>query len=345
MKTFLMTVAFAAACLLGVGIGRFSYSEELPTPELSAQIPTQATASSEIIPDKESMSVAEACIASVVHVSAGQDDRLSRSCGMILSEDGFILTSLHLLEDEKPIYVTLADKTQCSAHLMWKEEALDLAILKIRKSNLQAVSLSEAETLPLGAPVLAAGMDGALSPTVTCGILSGKNLALPEETADGKLLYTDGFFKTDAAFNGNTCDFLLDAQGNLIGIRTEAFGNAQSTPPAIPADIFRPVISAFLQSGTFHCTDFGFSCKKQMPQDTELCITTIKSHSPADRAGLKKGDILLSIDETTPPSTLALHRLIFSTPSGKILSVSYQRNGITYRTELILSEEDERTEA
>lgn len=343
-----MTVAFAAACLLGVGIGRFSYSEELPEPKLSAQIPTKATVSSAKASDEEPPFMAEAILPSLVHVSIAHEDNLSGGCGVILSEDGFILTSLHLLEEEKPIYVTLSDKTQHSAHLMWKEEALNLAILKIRKSNLAAISLSDAHALLLGAPVFAVGMDAVFSPTVTCGILSGKNLALPPKTTDGKSLYTDGYLKSDAAFNGNACDFLLDAKGHLIGIRAEPLANNQNPPLAIPVDIFLPVVSAFLQSGTFHCTDFGFSCQKQMPQNAEktagLCITAIKTNSPADRAELKQGDILLSIDEIVPQTTLALHRLIFSTPSGSILSVSYQRNGITYRTELILSEEDKREE-
>lgn len=347
MKSFFMTIAFAAACLLGVGIGRFSYSEEL-----AQELPPPVVATAEEpAPTKMQKSQAfsiDAVLPSVVCVSArssGEDtDSMPTGSGIILSEDGYILTHRRLVANGKvPITVTLSDQSAYTAHLMWEDAATELAIIKIRANGLTPAPLSKAPTLALGATVTIVGaFSMPFARACSGGSISTESHTVTEKTADGTPMYRE-LFLADAALCADSLGApLFNHEGTLIGICTTAPSTTPHTP-AIPIAVCLPVIEAFLKTDTFHSIDFGITCHNHaltayLTDEKEgMQIIAIQKNSPAEKAGLQKNDILLSVNDHAPTTLTALRSLNFATPVGTLCSITYKRDGITYRTELKLS--------
>ena len=227
----------------------------------------------------------------------------SLGSAVILSNDGYLLTNNHVIADADEILVALQDGRETIATLIGTDPETDLAVLKIDLPNLPAVTISPEEDQRTGDVVMAIGNPFGLGQTVTMGIISatGRNQL-------GLNTYED-FIQTDAAINqGNSGGALIDAHGNLIGINTAIFsqsGGSQGIGFAIPARLAAEVMQAIIANGRVIRGWLGVEVQPLSPEQAAqakleygqgIVISGLYREGPAWEAGLKPGDIILSID-------------------------------------------------
>ena len=238
--------------------------------------------------------------------SIPQRERIQSSLGsgVILSEQGYIVTNNHVIKNADSIIVALKDGREAVASVVGSDPDSDLAVLKIEMGNLPSMTLSDARQLRVGDVVLAIGNPFGVGQTVTMGIISaiGRNSL-------GINTYED-FIQTDAAINpGNSGGALVDAYGNLIGINTAIFsksGGSQGIGFAIPSDITGQIMQDLIQHGRVIRGWLGIEIQELTPSLAEsfglknmqgLIIAGVFRNGPAHLAGLKPGDIMLSMDD------------------------------------------------
>ena len=237
--------------------------------------------------------------------SIPQRERIQSSLGsgVILSDQGYIVTNNHVIKNADSIVVALKDGREAVASVVGTDPDSDLAVLKVQMENLPSMTLSDAGQLRVGDVVLAIGNPFGVGQTVTMGIISaiGRNSL-------GINTYED-FIQTDAAINpGNSGGALVDAYGNLIGINTAIFsksGGSQGIGFAIPSDLTRQIMQDLIQHGRVIRGWLGIEIQELTPRLAEsfglnnmqgLIIAGVFRNGPAHLAGLKPGDIMLSMD-------------------------------------------------
>src|ERR1019366_7042546 len=220
--------------------------------------------------------------------------------GVIVSADGYILTANHVVAEADEIKVFIGDnKKEFTARVIGKDQATDVAVLKIEANNLPAVTLADSDQLEIGDIVLALGNPFGVGQSVTMGIVSG----LGRSGLPGFNQYQD-FIQTDAAINpGNSGGALVDGEGRLVGINTAIFsrsGGSMGIGFAIPVDIAREVMDALIRDGQMTrgwigvqprdlTPEFADSC--QLPVREGVLVTGVLRDGPAAQAGLKPGDV------------------------------------------------------
>jgi len=224
--------------------------------------------------------------------------------GVIIDRERHVLTNAHVIADSNRIRVTLADGREFPARLVGAAPNNDLAVLQIETEEaLPWVPPGRSDDLMVGEPVIAIGNPfGLFSNTVTTGVLSAIDRSV---TVEGDYYY--GFLQTDASINpGNSGGPLLNAEGTLIGINTAIYRGGQGIGLAIPIDAARRVVAELLEHGEipppwigleFKSLDPGLQTVVQLPDRMSgALVTHVESDSPAERAGMKRGDIVLAID-------------------------------------------------
>lgn len=237
----------------------------------------------------------------------------SLGSGVVVSDDGYIVTNHHLIGDADIIYVAFADGSVADARLVGTDPDTDLALLQVGLENLPAMTLGRSDTLQVGDVVLAIGNPFGIGQTVTQGIVSA--------TGRGQLGLSrfENFIQTDASINlGNSGGALVDTQGQLVGINTAVFSNTVaatqtgSVQPvgigfAIPVNLVRGVMNQLIQHGRVIRGWLGVNPANLTPQDaaqlgvpgaTGIVLVGIRPDSPADRAGLRPLDVITHIDES-----------------------------------------------
>lgn len=234
-----------------------------------------------------------------------QRERIQSSLGsgVILSEDGYLLTNNHVIRGADTIIVALRDGREARAEVIGTDPDTDLAVLKINLDQLPTVTLTSSDSIAVGDVVLAIGNPFGVGQTVTMGIVSatGRN-QLGINTFEN-------FIQTDAAINpGNSGGALIDAHGNLLGINTAIFsrsGGYQGIGFAIPSNLARMVMEDIVTNGRVIRGWLGIEIQQMTPILAEsfgmdnsrgLIVAGIFRNSPAHQAGMQPGDILLSID-------------------------------------------------
>ncbi len=258
--------------------------------------------------------------------------------GVIISEDGFVVTNNHVIESAVDIEIILNDNRKFSAKVIGRDPNTDIALLKIDARNLSVLSWGDSEMLKLGEWVLAVGNPFNLTSTVTAGIVSAKSRSIG---IMGGKMPMESFIQTDAAVNpGNSGGALVNSRGELVGINTaiaSQTGSYSGYSFAVPATIVRKVVEDLRKFGEVQRALLGVSIK---PIDAEFAkenkldkiegiyIEEVTEEGAAKAAGIKKGDIILAINSTKVNSFSELQEQIGKHRPGDQVAVTIKRDRI-----------------
>lgn len=269
--------------------------------------------------------------------------------GVIVSSDGYIITNYHVVKEADEIEVIL-DSKELPAEIIGTDPATDLAVIKIDKKNLPAISLGDSDKLEVGEWVLAIGspFDLRLEHTVTSGIISAKGRSL---NLSRELTYQD-FIQTDAAINpGNSGGALVNIRGELIGINTAIYaGNTGGNVGigfAIPINLAKRVMDDLIEHGKvvrgylgifIETPDVEMSEALGLDDAKGAVIVEVQKGTPADRAGLKKLDVILEVDGEKIEDHFALTNMIGRYAPGSRIELKIVRDGKIRSLSVVLDE-------
>jgi Do/DeqQ family serine protease len=315
-RTF--SAAMLGAATLGLalaagGIWAANASVPLPVIEQASGMPTLAPVLKKITPAVVSIAIRghagdanpqpRKAGAKRADTAADHQVRAAGSGVVVDARQGLIITNHHVIDHADEITVTLADGREVQAKLIGGDPDTDVAVIKIAAENLTAISLGDSEQVEVGDFVLAIGNPFLIGQTVTSGIISGLH-----RTNVGIEQY-ENFIQTDAAiYPGNSGGALVNLRGDLIGINTAFIGATNSNPGmgfAIPINMVRVVADRILETGDVRRGKLGITFEDSTPMlvrefkfaaaPATPIITKIESGSPADRAGLKAGDVITEL--------------------------------------------------
>ena len=254
--------------------------------------------------------------------------------GVIVAENGYILTNNHVIKGAEEIKVILYDKREFKGKVVGTDPRTDLAVVKIDAKKLPTLSLGDSGKLKTGDVVLAIGNPFGLNQTITMGIVSAvgrSNIGLAD---------FEDFIQTDAAINpGNSGGALVNGSGELVGINTAIFstsGGYMGIGFAIPSDMAKSVMDSIIKHGKVIRGWLGVSVQNLTPElakslgikETEgALIAGVENDSPADKAGLKRGDLGIEISGKKITDVTTLHNIVASTAPGTKVDFKIVRNG------------------
>ena len=257
--------------------------------------------------------------------------------GVIVSPEGYILTNNHVVDGATDVQVTLADKREFKARVVGRDPKTDIAVLKIDGENLPTIMLGDSSKLQVGDYVLAIGNPFGVGQTVTMGIVSA--------TGRGGLGIEDyeDFIQTDASINpGNSGGALINDRGELIGINTAIIshgsGGNQGIGFAVPVNLAREVTDQILKTGKVTRAYLGVSLQDVTPAiakafdakgEQGALVGDVSPNSPAQRAGLERGDIILDVNGKPVSDTNQLRMSISMMQPDSTVTLRVLRNGST----------------
>lgn len=262
-----------------------------------------------------------------------QRERVGSGSGVIIREDGYIVTNNHVIDGATKIEVTLNNNQTYPATLVGTDPATDVALLKIEASGLPIIPFGDSDKLRLGEWVIAIGSPYDLRSTITAGIVSAKGRSMPNYTGEFKI---ESFIQTDAAVNpGNSGGALVDKAGNLVGINTAIISQTGSYAGysfAVPSNIVKKIAYDLMDFGSVKRAVLGISMKPiddKIADDLKLSsrngvyISEVSKSGAADKAGVKAGDVLIAIDSTkiTTPASVQEAVSRFSPGDSAVLTV------------------------
>jgi serine protease Do len=251
--------------------------------------------------------------------------------GFIISEDGFILTNNHVVTGADEIKVKLSDGREFRGEVKGRDEKFDLALIRIdAKGNLPVAPLGDSDKTEVGEWVMAIGNPFGLAQTVTAGIVSAQGRVI------GSGPYDD-YIQTDASINpGNSGGPLFNIKGEVIGINTAILASGQGIGFAIPVNMAKSIITQLKETGKVTRGWLGVSVQPVTPElaksfglETErgALVAEVMKGSPAEKSGVKEGDIVLQFDGHAIKEMGELPRIVAATPVGKKVNVVVQRDG------------------
>lgn len=262
----------------------------------------------------------------------GEMKRQSLGSGFILNAEGYILTNFHVIENATEIIVTLSeDKKDYKATVVGQDQKLDIALIKIKpEESLPIAVMGDSDGLHIGEWVLAIGNPFGLGGTVTAGIVSQKGRVI------GAGPY-DNFLQTDASINpGNSGGPLFNVKGEVVGINTAIVAGGQGIGFATPINMVKEVLLQLKETGKVTRGWIGVSIQELTPELARsfgvkeargVLISSVNPNEPADQAGLKAGDIIISFDGRQVNELSDLPRVVATTPPGKSAEVKVLRDG------------------
>ncbi len=268
--------------------------------------------------------------------------RQSLGSGVSINSSGYILTNEHVISRASSITVTLSDEREFNAKLIGADPKTDIAVIKINaKDPLPFVEMGKSDDLLIGETVIAIGNPFGLSHTVTTGIISALNRHIK---ARGNKVFTD-FIQLDASINpGNSGGPLLNIKGELIGINTAIFQKGEGIGFAIPINKAKRIVDDLISYGEVHHGWLGILVQHLTPELAEffgisnlkgVLVSKVFKDSPAEKAGLLNGDIILEIDgqDITGPDNY--QDQISSYTAGDQISINFIRNKKKKKVKLI----------
>ena len=291
---------------------------------------------------------------SVVEIDSTTSTGTDTGTGFFIESNGYIMTNNHVIEaavlDKSKITVKLSNNREYTATVVGRDTSYDLAILKIDVSGAPALVLGNSDNVQVGDPVIAIGSPLGLQGTGTSGIISAKNrpVTTSSDNTAGESAFIDAL-QTDAAINpGNSGGPLVDATGAVIGVNSAiaSLGNSISGQPgsiglgfAIPINQAKKQADQLIKTGTSHYPIVGMSLDSNFagPGAKIANISTaILAGGPAEKAGLKAGDIILAIDGQNIETANDLIVAIRAHSIGDSVTLKYQRGSVTKSVQLTL---------
>jgi serine protease Do len=267
--------------------------------------------------------------------------------GVIVTKDGYILTNNHVVDDADKVKVKMQDGREFTAKVVGKDPESDVAVVKIDAHDLPAISIADSAQIEVGDVVLAIGNPFDLGQTVTMGIISATGRA----TMD--LKYQD-FIQTDAAINpGNSGGALVDMEGRLIGINTAIFsrsGGNQGIGFAIPTDLARTVMVSLVTTGKVTRGQLGvriqpitpaLARKFDLKSEKGVLIGEVMPDSPASKAGLQSGDVILQFNGKDIVDTHQLQLEVAGAAPGEKVPVRVWHDGAAKTVEVVVNQQKE----
>ena len=278
----------------------------------------------------------------------GQPSRSSGS-GVLISEDGYIVTNNHVIEDASTIEVTLNDNRQYEAELVGTDPTTDLALLKIDDTDLSYVPFGDSDNIQVGEWVLAVGNPfGTLTSTVTAGIVSAKarNINILHDQNNQQI---EAFIQTDAAVNrGNSGGALVNLRGELVGINTAIAtqtGSYAGYSFAVPATLVQKVMGDLLEFGSVQRALLGvvildvnanLAREKGLDVVAGVFIDGVAGGSAAAEAGIEPGDVIVEINKQRIRNIAQLQELVARNRPGDGVKVTYWRDGQLEEVDAVL---------
>lgn len=240
--------------------------------------------------------------------------------GCILNSKGYIITNYHVVGNEKnEIYVTLYGGDVVKGSVIWSNSNLDLAVVKVSVAGLPAANMGDSDNLRIGEKAIAIGnpLGFDFQGTLTSGVISGLNRSIE---VNG--IYMEDLIQTDASINsGNSGGPLMNGKGEVIGINTVKVESAEGIGFAIPINQIKPIIDKVVNTGEFiepYLGVLGYDRAMTSFISSEIMINTgifvydVEKGSPAEKAGIKKGDVILSVDDIIVDTLCELRSVLFS---------------------------------
>ena len=268
-----------------------------------------------------------------------EEVRSGLGSGVIVSEDGYILTNNHVIKDAEGIMVILPNGREYKAKVVGKDTGTDLAVLKIDGDGLHALPLGNSEELQTGEWVIAIGSPFGLAQTVTRGMVSAKGRTASDI---GIVEYAD-FIQTDAAINrGNSGGALINIRGELIGINTAIAtgdGFSQSNAGvgfAIPINLAKRIMTQLIEKGevergwlgvVLQPIDYDLAEKLKIGEPRGALITQAHEGMPAHKAGIRRGDVIIEFDKVAIRDMNHLMHVVAATGVGETVEVKVSRKG------------------
>jgi Do/DeqQ family serine protease len=257
--------------------------------------------------------------------------------GVIISADGYIITNNHVIDGAENVEVTLNDKRVLPATIVGKDPSTDIALLKVKSTNLPFLKYGSSDQLKLGEWVLAVGNPFNLTSTVTAGIVSAKGRSLNLLEGDYKI---ESFIQTDAALNmGNSGGALINTRGELVGITTAIIspsGAYAGNSFAVPVSIVQKVVADLREFGEVQRALIGVNIRDVNSEDAEkmdlkevsgILVTNIVAGGSAEDAGLKENDVIVKFDGQGVSSVPELQEQVSRRRPGDRANLTYVRNG------------------
>ena len=247
-------------------------------------------------------------------------ERVGSGSGVIIREDGYIVTNNHVIEGATEIEVTLTNNKTFKAELIGSDPATDVALIKVDAQGLPTIPFGDSDNLRLGEWVLAIGSPYNLRSTVTAGIVSAKDRSIPDNSREFKI---ESFIQTDAAVNpGNSGGALVDKAGNLVGINTAIVSQTGAYAGysfAVPVNIVKKIVSDLIDFGSVRRAVLGVTMSpvtQEMADELKLSslngvyIVEVLPGSAAEKAGVKEKDVLIRIDSVLVRNASSVQEMV-----------------------------------
>lgn len=273
------------------------------------------------------------------------NQELGSGSGIIYSKDGYIITNYHVIEDATSVMITLSNGTEYDARIIGSDSSSDLAVLKVEATNLPAADFGDSSALQIGELVVAIGNPLGYENTVTDGIVSGLNRQLTDYIDSATLIQTNATINS-----GNSGGALVNSRGEVVGINSAKLvaSNAEGMGFALSINEVKPIVEEIISKGHVSRPYLGVSINSQYQVDADMAeryeipmgiqVADVVPGGPADRAGLRAGDIIYKVNDTLIQSFEDLSNIIDDSQVGDQLRILANRDGEKIVADVTLAE-------